>query len=212
MVDFNDKTFLVLEGIDLSGKTTQAKLISRLLTCKMLASPSVPFSKIKRNVLENVTPLARFCFFLTSNIQVSEIASTFLRSEHVICDRYIWSTIACNSAIENVPPAEMIDLVQPLIKSLLMPHIVVYLKVSRKFQLRRAKKCARYLRDDSRQRKLLASNIFQQRLMEAYEKTKNLIKVPWVEIDTSNMSVLQTAQEIIEATNLQLGRGLSIRS
>ena len=193
MANMSARPFLVLEGVDLSGKTTIAALLAQELGAKLMKSPPFPFETIKQSVLECAAPLARFCYFIASNTQISKMASDVLANQPVVCDRYIWSTIAYHSAIENIPPQGLVNIVEPLIGSLRMPNLVVFLRVSRQAQLVRAKNKV----DDQLQRNLLVSERFQQELNEAYEKTKELIQAPCIEVDTSESSISESVQEII---------------
>jgi dTMP kinase len=195
------KPFIVLEGADLSGKTTIANLLAQSLDAKLLKSPPSPFEGIKQSVLEDSAPLARFYYFLASNLQISKMANEIIADKQVICDRYLWSTIAYHSAIENISPQDLVKFVEPLLQFMLMPNVVVYLTVNRQSQLSRAKDKT----DDRFQLDLLLSDKFQRKLNAAYEKTKNLIKVAWLEVDTSNLSISETLQEIVSGINNQLG-------
>ena len=198
--------FVVLEGIDLSGKTTMANLLAHSFDAELLKSPPSPFESIKQSVLEEAAPLARLYYFLASDIQISKMASEILARKRVICDRYLWSTLAYHSAIENIPPQYLVDFAKPLLRSLLMPDLVIYLKVNRESQLSRAKKRA----DDRFQHDLLLSDKFQQILNESYEQTKILVEIPWLEIDTSNVSVSESLQEIVAGIRSKLGQKLPI--
>jgi dTMP kinase len=199
------KAFIVLEGVDFSGKTTVANLLSQLLGARVLKSPPPPFESIKQSVLEDAEPLARFCYFLASNVQISKMASAIIATESVVCDRYVWSTIAYYSAIENVSPQRIVDLANPILKSLLLPNMVVFLRVDRQSQLLRARNKV----DNRLQHDLLLSDKFQQKLGQAYEKTRNLIKVQWLEVDTSNLSVSESVQEIVAEMGEKLSRTCS---
>ena len=55
------------------------------------------------------------------------------------------------------------------------------------------------------------SDEFQLRLSNAYLKAKNLIKVPWIEIDTSQMSFSESVEGIVAAINDTLDRRLKLK-
>lgn len=99
-----------------------------------------------------------------------------------------------HSAIENIPIEKFESLFTPLIQSLFLPYLVIFLHVSRQTQLSRA----RDKQDDALQRRLLNSEVFQQLLNEAYNKTKRLIKVPWLQIDTSKSSISESVEVIMK--------------
>lgn len=188
------KQFFVLEGTDLSGKTTIAKLLAHSQNAELLKSPPVPFESIKQYVLENGAPLARFCYFLASNLQISSMAREILTKKSVVCDRYLWSTIAYHSAIESISPQKIVRIVEPLLPAFLIPSCLIYLKVDRQTQLSRANGRA----DDRLQRGLLLSENFQQRLTMAYEEIKNVLNAPRIEVDTSELTVSESLKRILD--------------
>jgi dTMP kinase len=190
--DGSKNLFLVFEGIDGAGKTTTAIALATAVNGMYIKSPPEPFTNIKQRILESAAPLARFTYFLSSNIQLSELAKVYLQRNHVISDRYVWSTIAYHAAMENIQPSELYNLAKPLIHNLLMPHYVIYLTVKRETQLQRLKIKA----DNALQKRLLMSENFQARLKQAYECVRSLFCVDWIEIDTSDKSPLEIVQII----------------
>jgi len=188
--------FLVIEGVDGAGKTTIAKRISTVIGGKYIKSPPEPFAMIKQRVLETATPVARFTYFISSNVQISALAKRLLNETHVVSDRYIWSTLAYHAAIENISPIELKKMVMPLVRVIKMPDYVIFLTVSREAQLQRLKGRL----DDELQRSLLMSDQFQRRLRQAYRSVKSFFDVKWIEIDTSRKSisgVIRTVEQII---------------
>jgi len=177
--------FIIIEGIDGTGKTTIAKQLAEEINGQYIKSPPPPFDKIKQHVLETATPMARFTYFLCSNIQLSVLAKTLLSKSHVVADRYVWSTVAYHAAIERLSVRTPIKLIASFRKFLLMPDLVIFLTVQRQVQLTRIKKRS----DNSLQRGLLLSNEFQLRLMKAYRDVEELFEVPLLRIDTTNKSI-----------------------
>src|SRR5262249_37314372 len=91
--------FVVLEGIDGSGKTTVGQLTTRALNesgipCVYVKSPSEPFSVIASDIARIDDVDVRFMFFLASVRHISEQIREKLANASVICDRYIYSTLA----------------------------------------------------------------------------------------------------------------------
>lgn len=135
------------------------------------------------------------------------MVTSLTKDEFVICDRYVWSTLAYHSAWENVSPESMINIAWPFVNYLAMPQMVVFLKVSRESQKLRSKNRP----ENNFQFNLLMSDEFQLRLSNAYLKAKNLIKVPWIEIDTSQMSFSESVEGIVAAINDTLDRRLKLK-
>jgi thymidylate kinase len=191
----NPKKFAVLEGIDYAGKTTIAEGLSNYVGSPILSSPPLPFKKIKREILEMAAPLARLCYFLGSNVQISTEVRNRMGSAHVICDRYIWSTIAYHAAMEQMSVESLMPFVEQVRPSLLLPNFVFFLTVRRDVQLLRAKTRS----ESGIQRDLLMSNDFQNRLSLAYDEARKLIGlVKWVSIDTSELTIQETLSRILE--------------
>lgn len=93
---------IVLEGIDGVGKTTISKILQ-----KELLKNNIPtiryeayenkkkgFNKIKPFVKKDVPINSSLFFYLSSGIYKSEIIQKLLIKKWVICDRYVYSTLA----------------------------------------------------------------------------------------------------------------------
>ena len=182
--------FLVLEGIDGSGKSTVAHLLNNESDIYAFESPPALFSPIKQSILESAAPLARLTYFLAGNMQISEDIKDLVKQKHVVCVRYIFSTIAYHAALENIGVEDVMPIIRGYIKQLILPNIVAFLDVSREAQLSRLKDRI----DDSLQSKLTASEDFQMRLRKAYIDTQNAFNIPWENINTE----LSSKQEIID--------------
>lgn len=99
--------FITFEGLDCSGKSTQAKLLfeslkSRNFKCVLLREPGGTkiSEKIRKILLDknlkDMTALTEFMLFSASRSQlVSEVIKPFLEKNYiVICDRYFDSSTA----------------------------------------------------------------------------------------------------------------------
>lgn len=96
-------TFIAIEGIDGSGKTTQAKRLAGELTKKhsvfLTKNPTDgPVGQFIRRVLkkELVLPAVSFQYLFSADRQVQqvEIIKQLKNGEVVITDRYFWSALA----------------------------------------------------------------------------------------------------------------------
>ena len=87
----NRNAFIVLEGVDGSGKTTVGKELSKRLGARFYQTPS-GFFRNCRDVVENWHPMLRFFLYLSASIHSSFEISRILKENPVVCDRYIYST------------------------------------------------------------------------------------------------------------------------
>ena len=155
-----------------------------------LKSPPPPFSRLKQKMLESAAPAARLVYFVASNIEVAQIVKRTLPKKHVIVDRYLWSTFAYHVAIEGIDLDSVRPVFTALRSELRLPDVVVFLTVNRTTQLKRLSGRS----DDRLQVQLLRSDRFQRNLRRAYELTKKMWPVRWIEIDTSKQSEEAVAQ------------------
>jgi len=142
--------------------------------------------------LEQATPMARLAYFMAGNLQISSYAKKPSREKHLICVRYIFSTLAYHSAIEDVDVVNLQPVVKVFSQWLMLPDVVIFLDVTREVQLSRMKERA----DDKLQTGLANSTEFQYRLRKAYTDVKSMFNVPWVEIDTSYIDPQEVAKRI----------------
>jgi len=97
----NGNQFIALEGIDGSGKTTVCKILSKKINAEIYKTPSWPFSDL-RDVIDNTVDIkSRFFFYLSSVIHASSEIARLLKHKHVVCDRYILSTLCYHRASES---------------------------------------------------------------------------------------------------------------
>jgi len=190
----DSKIFVVLEGVDGSGKSTVASLLRNEPDIEVVESPPNPFGTIKQSVLEKATPMARFAYFVAGNMQISSQARDPSRRKHLLCVRYIFTTVAYHAAIENIEVASLQPIVQVFSQWLMLPDIVIFLNVSQKVQTSRLSGRV----DDMLQTRLASSTEFQIRLRRAYEDTKRIFNVNWVNVDTSNLMIEEVARTIRE--------------
>ncbi|HEY8551841.1 MAG TPA: dTMP kinase [Thermaerobacter sp.] len=98
--------FITLEGVEGSGKTTQAAVVmdwlrARGIPCRLVREPgSTPLGERLRQLLLNAegrpVPLAEMLLFAAARAQLVEtvILPALLAGETVVCDRYLDSSLA----------------------------------------------------------------------------------------------------------------------
>jgi thymidylate kinase len=185
--------FVVIEGIDGAGKSSLLEVLRRTSDIRVVESPLEPFLSIKNRVLEEVPPPARLAFFMAANLQVSSCIDELKESEVLVCSRYIWSTIAYHAAINRVEVPTLVAMVKTFLPWIRMPRLVIYLGVERRVQIERLKGRT----ENGLQAKLNLQGDFQERLLNCYSEIRKLIKVPWKEIDTSEITVEQVTEQAL---------------
>jgi thymidylate kinase len=160
--------FVVFEGIDGSGKTTISKIISEKLEWQYYRTPPIPFENIRTEIDKSCNPHSRFLFYLSSVCYASDEIKKLLRINSVVCDRYLYSTLAYHYALEN--SLRNIDLSN---LDILRPDIIFYLNA--KFQTRKKRIEKRALGVDSSFDHGLAMNeSFQDAVESEYKKIPDL--------------------------------------
>ena len=139
--------FIVLEGIDGSGKTAQAQLLASNLIKQgkkifLTKNPTDgEIGKFIRNALQGKVevPLVSFQYLFSADRQVQqlEILKHLEMGEIVISDRYYWSSVAYGVADKDAVNYENEAMVQTVAQSVLsmynqflVPDITFYLDVS----------------------------------------------------------------------------------
>ena len=113
MLDGNRGMFITFEGVEGSGKTTQARLLAdalaaRGLAVEVLREPgATPLGEAIRSVLLHpasaISPRAETLLFLAARAQnvADRIRPALNRGIHVICDRFSDSTLAYQGYARN---------------------------------------------------------------------------------------------------------------
>ncbi len=140
-------TLIVFEGIDGSGKATQAKMLADRLRkqghqVKLMETPNYkkPIGKVVRDALmgkfgdfKNLSPFISSMPYLIDFATQKEELVAALKAGFVVFDRYIPSTIAFHGAkVEGAERTKFIKMVEELMfeeLGLPQPHRVIYLKL-----------------------------------------------------------------------------------
>ncbi len=127
--------FIVLEGIDGSGKTTVARHICGVLGRKAVFTSEPYDSRFLRSI-EELLPYrdidsvrAKALAFTADRAAHTKVIKEWLRSgRHVICDRYFMSTIAYQGAESGYARGKMIDWIRCLNEPFrFLPHAIIYM-------------------------------------------------------------------------------------
>ena len=140
--------FIVFEGIDRSGKTTQAKILAEKLkkygrdVLFTFEPGDSPLGRKIREILLNsdefIPPLAEtFLFEADRNIHIEKVIKPALEQGiWVISDRYTYSTIAYQSGGKGVP-LEIVEKLNNIATEKLNPDLVFLIDISPDEAMRR---------------------------------------------------------------------------
>jgi dTMP kinase len=174
--------FIVFEGIDGSGKTTQARLLAQKLNGVYTSEPTssdygLKIRKLLNSTNSNDTELA--LLFALDRLKHCQTIQTHLKTKPVICDRYYYSSLAYQS-MAGVDK----EWLKQINKHFLEPDVIVFIKTNVEQAISRLDTNEKYERKE-----------FLMKVQEEYEKTfqnkKNVII-----IDNTNMSILDTHKTI----------------
>lgn len=152
--------FIVLEGIDASGKTTQTKRVGKILGKKekiiLTKNPTngIIGSFIRKTLRGKIKipPVSfQYLFVADRQIQIDEIASYLKKGITVISDRYFWSSVAYGMVDRketNHNNTNEISLAAFSILSMyhrfFLPDLTIYLDIPIKKALKRIKESSKH--------------------------------------------------------------------
>ena len=170
---------IVLEGIDGVGKTSLAKALEKELISKKypaiyyesLENKKAGFNQLKPFIKDNVPVDSSLLFYLASSIYKSQKIKKILKTKSVICDRYLYSTLA-----NHKTKGADISLVHWKKLPIVWPDFLFLIIAKEKIRLARAKK---------RKNATLNDLIKKERNSFAYIMEKELKKFKPIIIDNS---------------------------
>lgn len=149
-------TFIVVEGIDAAGKTTQVKDVTRTLSKNhrvfQTKNPTDgPIGKFIRKVLAGKIRIPsvafQYLFSADREAQQEEVTNHLKRGDIVVMDRYIWSALAygmLDRGFHDLDKTGNFLLVALSILSMyhqfILPDLTVYLDVSSETAVKRLRK------------------------------------------------------------------------
>jgi thymidylate kinase len=184
--------FIVIEGLDATGKSTLVENLSssldatRLVCPPEIMAPSLGEGPI-RQYFDSLNPLQRRAFYRFSNLIASEDASRHLVGGDVVMDRYWTSTAAFAAMDDDFEHDVQLGEYPPEIR---VPDLVILLLVDEKNRLKRLQGRGEAETNEELE---LASNIEKRNAVIAAYKRFNVVI-----IDTSDKNPEQVCTEAIE--------------
>jgi len=108
--------FILFEGVDGSGKSTLAKSLAEKINGVYYHSPPKILESL-RDFANKSVPEVRFHYFLLGNVIASEEIKELLKTSHVVCDKYIFSTLSFHQVLLGRKLSS---------QNILMPDIIFY--------------------------------------------------------------------------------------
>lgn len=113
----NKNKLIVVEGVDGTGKTSIAKVLAKKIGGIYYHSPSQKIEFLHK--IANASPaILRYWYFSFGNYISSQEFKRLLKKQHVVVDKYIYSTTAFHSIMLNKP--------LKLQTQLLLPDFIIY--------------------------------------------------------------------------------------
>jgi thymidylate kinase len=158
--------FIVLEGID--GAT-------------LYRTPPPGFSTTRRIIDDNAQLPSRFLFYMSSVVYASEKIRKLLLKTHVVCDRYLISTLAYHRSLGLKLKLDVDAL------NLVQPDFTFFLELSDETERqRRLHQRKRYSVTDAN----LEDKVKRRLLLEEYRR------YPMIPVDTTHSTVNETVRTI----------------
>jgi len=194
--------FISLEGVDGSGKSTQARLLVEALGAEAVAVREPGGTEAAERIRElladpsvELEPLAELMLFLAARAEVTErvIRPALEAGRHVVADRFSDSSVAYQGAARGLGVGEVISLTDAATEGL-WPDLTVLLRVDPEVGLGRA---------DGNDRFESEGLELQRAVAQAYEEIAKIASDRVVAID-GNGAMEEVHGRIMEAVRSHL--------
>jgi len=195
--------FISLEGVDGSGKSTQARLLVEALGAEAVAVREPGGTEAAERIRElladpsvELEPLAELMLFLAARAEVTErvIRPALEAGRHVVADRFSDSSVAYQGAARGLGVGEVIGLCEAATDGL-WPDLTLLLRIDPETGLDRADG------DDRFEQEGLA---LQREVAVAYDEIAQIASDRVVVLDAAG-SVEEVHERVMEAVREHLG-------
>lgn len=184
------KKFIVLEGVDGSGKTTAALRLAKEFNLEYFKTPGDIFAAVRPLFEDKAHVNARLYFYLGTVLYASqEIKKCLASKKMVICDRYIYTTLIYHKVLGARVSK---GLEKEIISSIKMPDLSIFMyanAAARQARLGRRQETGDGYRGDQW---LEQNDQFQE---QSLKFSKNY---PMKMLDTTNLTIDQACQAILK--------------
>jgi thymidylate kinase len=190
--------FIVIEGLDGTGKSTLVEKLSSALDAKLLScpprveAPDLHHGDL-RDYFDNTPPSIRRAYYRSTNLVASRMAIEALEHNHVVMDRYWTSTVAFSAMDDG---NEMVQWEGRYPSEIQPPEILILLTVDETNRNKRMVGRGEPATDE--EYNLATDNLRREAVIASFRTFSP------VEIDTSSLNpdeVLQAALHIVENHN-----------
>ncbi|XP_065164016.1 UMP-CMP kinase 2, mitochondrial-like [Atheta coriaria] len=188
---------IVLEGLDLSGKSTLSRLLAKKINAVNLKSPPSCISSELRAAFDDSADLKTAFYALGNYIAAFEIAKT-LETQPVVLDRF-WNSTAANALARNVQAKpggyDLPARGNPVYRwpaDLIQPDVVLFLSVSEHERQRRQARRKEVTKEEMMLKEI---HSFRQNVLLAYQ----YMEEPAIQMVNSDVSVAETLDGILKS-------------
>ena len=186
-------TSVVIEGIDLAGKSSIARALADLITpVTVIESPQPQFRALLQTATPSLSPMGRLALYISANI---ELGRYFRDPASLIAVRYFPSTITYHAVANQEPATDCMRELDYLISRCTLPDAMIIVEASHQDRLKRATETASPLTESDNW--TLRSDI-HARLTESYHEIAESLNLPSLFLDTTGQRSFSMAEVAFE--------------
>lgn len=181
-------TGIVIEGLDLVGKSTIAGSLAVLTGARVVESPQGVYRSLLRGPVQPVSPAGRLALYITANI---EIGAEFARTDSpVIVVRHLLSTIIHHAVASGESPVRCLRDLDYLLHHCPQPAAIIIVEASHQERVRRAAKSTALLSGSDNWTLDPGTHV---KIVDAYHELAGIIVAPVLYLDTTTCDINSTA-------------------